>query len=163
MNYFAYGSNLSSRRIKYRIQKAEFVCSAVLPNYELSFSKTSIDGSGKCTVHSSENKSVHGVVYSIDPESESTLDYYEELGFGYSKHEMNLQNGDGEISAFFYIAQERYVDRNLNPYHWYKKFVISGAKEHSLPSNYIEWLSSFASKDDGNSERVEKNHRILNG
>ena len=37
-----------------------------------------------------------------------------------------------------YIADATAIDDNLQPYSWYKDFVLAGAEEHQLPSEYVE-------------------------
>lgn len=46
--YFAYGSNMSSVRLKERAPSSRAVGVAQLPEYVLKFHKRSKDGSGKC-------------------------------------------------------------------------------------------------------------------
>lgn len=46
--YFAYGSNMSSARLRARVPSCRPIGIAFLPGHELRFHKRSKDGSGKC-------------------------------------------------------------------------------------------------------------------
>jgi hypothetical protein len=37
-----------------------------------------------------------------------------------------------------YIADASFIDDSLQPYSWYKDFVLAGAEEHGLPAEYVE-------------------------
>ena len=65
------------------------------------------------------------------------------------------------INAWFYVAIDTSPD--LTPYHWYKAFVVEGAREHALPADYIAALEAVASMPDDDEERAALNARILAG
>ena len=65
------------------------------------------------------------------------------------------------FEAFTYIAQDGYIEDNLKPFKWYLDFVIEGAKEHSLPKEYILKLEEQNFKEDLNIERRNQNGKIL--
>ena len=48
-NYFAFGSNMSARRIRHRLGWSPARLPAILPDYILAFNKQSFDG-GKATL-----------------------------------------------------------------------------------------------------------------
>ena len=139
--YFAYGSNMSTARMRYRAPSSRFVCIAQLPKYRLRFHKRSKDGSGKCNAiyTGAPADSVFGVVYEIPLNEKAALDRAEGLGRGYNEQRLSVFSSDQrELQVFAYIADMEAIDDDLKPYFWYKDFVLTGAEEHRLPSAYIE-------------------------
>jgi hypothetical protein len=65
--YFAYGSNMSTPRLRYRVPGCRFAFVARLPNYKLCFHKRSKDGSAKCNAFRTAEPTdvVIGAVYEI--------------------------------------------------------------------------------------------------
>ena len=61
--YFAYGSNMSSRRLKNRVESANVISTGILEKYKLKFHKISEDGSGKCDAFFTDN---HDYITFID-------------------------------------------------------------------------------------------------
>ena len=66
--YFAYGSNMSSERLRARTPSATSLGRARLPGYTLRWHKLGRDGSGKCDIEPSNapRAAVWGVLYEID-------------------------------------------------------------------------------------------------
>lgn len=65
--YFAYGSNMSERRLKKRVCSAKVIGTGILDNHCLTFHKLSRkDGSGKCTIEYSESDKVYGVLFKVN-------------------------------------------------------------------------------------------------
>ncbi|MFC1743342.1 gamma-glutamylcyclotransferase family protein [Candidatus Riflebacteria bacterium] len=158
MKYFAYGSNLPLKRLQHpsRAPSARKITNAVLKGYILKFHKISKDGSGKCDIHKTENDSdvVHGVVFEIDESDKRGLNRAEGLGYGYEQKTVRVFAGDKEIEAITYYATN--IDSSFKPYHWYKNYVVAGAKENGLPADYIKMLESVESIEDPDSERRAK-------
>ena len=72
--YFAYGSNMSLRRLQARVSSAQSLGLGTLHNHAHAFHKIGTDGSGKCDIVSAENATVYGVLFDM-PEAElATLD-----------------------------------------------------------------------------------------
>jgi hypothetical protein len=139
--YFAYGSNMDSARLRYRVPSCRFRCIARLQKFQLRFHKRGNDGSGKCNVFFTgmPADNVFGVVYEIPLKEKAALDRAEGLGRGYNEQSLSvLSPDDKELQVRTYIADPRMIDENLKPYSWYKDFVLRGAVEHRLPSEYIE-------------------------
>jgi len=133
MLYFAYGSNMSIKRMQKRVPSAVVRCTGFVTGYVLKFNKISVDGSGKDNIESTgdENDVVYGIVYELDPSEKHLLDKAEGLGKGYDVDTVKVSTEFGEISATTYLATNK--DNALKPYHWYKAIVVSGAKENNLP------------------------------
>ncbi len=161
--YFAYGSNMLSRRLKAdkRTPSAKVIDVGYLIGHRLTFYKLSQDGSGKCDAELTNRKSdrVYGVIFQIDCNEKSALDGAEGLGYGYDSKNLNVILSSEIVIAKAYIATTK--EKSLLPYHWYKALVVSGAIEHSLPNYYIEWIRSFNSKEDHNMERRAENEELL--
>src|SRR2546426_5243143 len=109
MLYFAYGSNMSTDRLKSRgVSSAKFFRVAELANHALRFHKRSVkDGSGKANAYFTGNPSdtVRGVIFEIDRAEKTLLDRAEGIGHGYTDTEITVidLNGKGHRS-FLYVA-----------------------------------------------------------
>jgi len=160
---FAYGSNMRSSRLKARTPSATPLGAGKLKGHALRWHKTGNDGSGKCDVEHTgrDDDAVWGVLYTLDAAEKQDLDKAEALGIGYTEQCATIQIGDETINAWFYVAIDTSPD--LTPYHWYKAFVVEGAREHALPADYIAALEAVASMPDDDEERAALNARILAG
>ena len=154
--YFAYGSNMSERRLKKRVPSAKVIGTGVLHNHCLTFHKLSKDKygnvSGKCTIECSESDKVYGVLFKIKKSEEWKLDKKEGFPKHYAKLCVQIEMCDSKCGkkelAQTYIAEPNYICRTVKPYTWYKKHVLVGAKEANLPPYYIDCLEKVpACKD----------------
>lgn len=155
IHYFAYGSNLSTHRLLQRVPQAQLHDVAILRQHRLCFHKNDKGQSGKCDIQltGDHNDIVYGVVYLISQDDKETLDYYEGHGFGYLSKTIKITTLDGEnINALTYYAID--IDIIQQPYHWYKEHVLRGAREHSLPAEYIAMIEAQESIADFDKERV---------
>jgi hypothetical protein len=163
MLYFAYGSNMLSKRLRApeRAPSAVFVGIGFVCGYRLTFDKVSSDGSGKCDIEAKDNSEykVYGVLFEIIGSEKTQLDRAEGLGEGYREERIEVITLSGPCDAFTYVAAKK--EPALLPYHWYKALVIAGATEHNLPQPYIEWLRTLDSKPDANIKRGIKNESLL--
>ena len=159
--YFAYGSNMSVRRLRGRVSSAKPLAMGWLPEHRLKFRKKSQDGSGKCDIVPFGAHKVFGVLFEIDSSQEGALDQFEGLDHGYLKKECKVQVDEGRhMPAFTYHAAPQHVDKNLKPYTWYLNHVIIGAEEASLPEPYVQEVRATDSIEDTDQER-EKCERKL--
>lgn len=153
-HYFAYGSNLSSLRLLARIRRAEALATARLPAHRLEFHMPSRDGSAKCDAYftGAPEDYVWGVIYRIDPDEREILDGYEGRGDCYDVKRVELATDQGQlVEAFTYYALR--TDAQVPPYCWYREHVLSGAREHRLPLDYIARLEATAYRADRDSQR----------
>lgn len=150
---FAYGSNMCSARFRdYGVVPEAPGQAALLHGYRLEFNKKSIDGSGKANVEPHIGEQVWGVMYLIPDEHLRDLDSGE--GSGYRRERLQVQKIDGTITeAWTYLARKPDADSGLCPYSWYKQFLISGAREHALPLQYVEKLELIRADQDPNQKR----------
>jgi gamma-glutamylcyclotransferase len=151
---FAYGSNMSTVRLRERCPSAMPLGVAQLNGYELRWHKKSKDGSGKCDIVPSPEAHVLGVLYEIADAEKEALDKAEGLGHGYKEIEIQVLCDGRQLIAKAYQATE--VDYVLTPYSWYRALVLAGAKEHHLPEGYIARLAAVSAQEDPDRERHNK-------
>ncbi|TYL84415.1 gamma-glutamylcyclotransferase [Bradyrhizobium cytisi] len=162
--YFAYGSNMSTDRLRKRMPSCKPLGIAALPNHALRFHKRSKDKSGKCNAFPSGNdNSVIGVLFAFDPAERAKLDEAEGVGSGYEHAMVTVINEKGRRrKVLTYLATSDYIDESLKPYSWYKDFVLAGGKEHGLPPEYIaEYIQSVEAIEDPNKTRDKKQRATL--
>lgn len=163
---FAYGSNLSRERLRRRAPSARFLGSARLRGYELRFHKRGADGSGKADVFRTDRPEdvVWGALFEIDGRHKDDLDRYEDLGRSYREARLPVRTpDDGVVRAFTYLALPSAIEPGLKPFAWYRAFLVRGARERGLPTEWIEALESVEVKQDPDAERARRNRRILEG
>ena len=161
MLHFAYGSNMSVKRMKKRVRGAKPLGTASLSEHQLKFHKVGGDESAKCDAfYTGEAEDVvYGVLYELNEEDKETLDRAEGLGRGYEIKEVTVVDSQGkEIQAFTYYATK--IDETLFPYHWYKNHVVRGAEEAGLPQKYLTKLFRIVSREDPDAQRTYTENNI---
>lgn len=151
--YFAYGSNMSTARLRERVPSCKPLGVATLPGHALRFHKRSVDGSGKCNAFATDSEdSVTGVLFRFDLGERAALDKAEGVGNGYEHATVTVINEKGHRrKVLTYLATPDYIDDSLKPFDWYKDFVLAGGREHGLPSEYIaEYIESIEAVEDHN-------------
>ena len=170
MLYFAYGSNLLTRRLLARAPSARKHGVAVLRGYGLRFHKRARDASAKCNTVPTGNADdvVHGALFEIDSGDWDSLDRAEGRGAGYEREVLQVEPaGDRSpehaalVAAQIYLARPEYVDATLLPYGWYRDLVVAGAREHSLPADYIARLEGQPVMQDPDAEREARERGFL--
>ena len=145
---FAFGSNMCSGRFRaYGVSPEGAGRPAMLPGHRLLFNKKSTDDkSGKANVAAHAGSDVWGVLYTIP---DTDLDKLDRGEGGYKRVRLTVRppNG-GNIDAWVYVAKKPTDDPELRPYTWYKRFLIEGAREHSLPDDYIAELERIDALQD---------------
>lgn len=157
--YFAYGSNMSTRRLVARVPSAKVISVAVLRGYRLEFHKLGKDDSAKCDVACTGDSTdvVYGVVFAISLSEKRELDGIEGLGKGYAEKDVIVVSESGKtLEAVTYYATN--IDVSLKPRDWYVEHVLRGAREHRLPVEYIKRIESIESIPDP--ENYEKEMAI---
>lgn len=154
MFYFAYGSNMSSARLKARVALVRVISVATLPGHALRFHKTGQDGSAKCDAFATANANdaVIGVLFELDSVHKATLDRYEGLGAGYDDKRVVVRTPDGELHAAVTYAATQ-IDTTLTPYDWYVAHVLRGAREHGLPADYLARIAAVTTRADADRAR----------
>ncbi len=158
---FAYGSNMLTARLRQRVRSATPIRIGRLFGHALKWHKKSSDGSGKCNAESTGRNEdvVWGVLFEIELSEKPALDRAEGLGNGYIERQVEITTDRGNVTATAYIATTK--DSSLRPYHWYKAFVVAGAKEHELPQDYLRALKNSLSIPDPDHGRAAENERLL--
>ena len=145
---------MSSRRLRARTPSARFVTVATLSHHELRFHKRSHDGSSKCDAFKTGDSThgIIGVIFDIADHEMQILDRFEGLGRGYEKKTVSITDHAADnIEACTYYATD--IDTSLRPYRWYWHHVLTGAREHALPEDYISHIERTISTDDPDIER----------
>lgn len=158
---FAYGSNMSTARLRERCPSATPVGVAELKGYELRWHKRSKDGSGKCDIvpTATPEARVLGVLYRIAESEKGNLDQAEGLGQGYAEMDIEVLCDSKPFAAKAYQATD--IDRSLTPFSWYRALVVAGAREHRIPEDYIALLEAVAAQEDPDRVRHNKNMRLI--
>ncbi len=140
--YFAYGSNMLTARLRARTPSATPVGTGYVEGRRL------------------------------EPRAEeAALDRAEGVGAGYKKDTVLVISNETEgpfalqfdtvVDAATYVATD--LRTGLQPYRWYKAFVVAGAVEHDLPMPYVEWLRTAGTTDDPDASRCAQNEAVLFG
>lgn len=155
--YFAYGSNMLTQRLQARCPSARPCGTASVGGYRLSFDKLGEDASGKARLMPAGRSSrVHGVLFEVDEADRLALDDAEGLGLHYTYHPdfALVRSEDGaEITAGTYLAVPATCRPDAVPFGWYHALVISGARQHGLPQNYIAGIAAVAHRPDPQPDR----------
>lgn len=142
--YFAYGSNMKENRLCKRIPSAKLVGRGRILDKKLVCNKRSKDSSGKANLEDSPRGAVWGVLYEMDSSDLNRLDEVEE---GYQRTTMNVQTDEDK-----FVVAEVYISTELTlkaiPFSWYKELLVSGAQEHQLPEDYVDFLKKLPFKHD---------------
>lgn len=132
---------------------------AVLRGYRLCFNKRSTqDCSGKANVEPHEGTDVWGVLYEIPEHELPTLVGGEG---GYTPRCIPVEISPGvSIDAWVFFAANPETSV-LHPYSWYLRFLIEGAIEHHLNSEYIVRLRAFHATEDPDPDRDRSKRTLL--
>src|SRR6266436_5956917 len=163
MLYFAYGSNMCAGRLRGRVPSATFERIAKLVGHSFQFHKRSTDGSGKGDAFESGNPldNVWGVIFDIDDRQKPTLDEAEGRGAGYEEKTASVfDKGGQEHRVTLYFAVGNSIDNRLRPYSWYKRFVVDGARQHTLPNEYLDVIAAMPDMEDPHQGRDRRNRAI---
>ena len=162
--YFAYGSNMSTGRLRARVPSARPVFVTQLRGHTLKFHKRSeMDGSAKADAeHTGQDADVvWGVVFELEADQKPDLDAAEGLHHGYEEKQISLKDCAGQIyQAWVYFASGSHKSATLKPFSWYLRFVVEGAKRHGLPHEYVELLERVESIEDRDLKRDARERGI---
>jgi hypothetical protein len=137
--YFAYGSNMSSLRLRERLPTARSLGAARLPGWRLAPNKPGKDGSGKANLVADPGAAVWGVLYELIAADWPTLDRFEP---GYTRLPQPIEDGRSRLQrAQVYVFTQHGPD--LAMHHWYREHLLQGAREHALPTDYITALETL--------------------
>ena len=149
LHYFAYGSNMSKKRLKERKIIATNPRPAHLSGYRLEFNKVA-----KCSARVAyanividANSLVEGILYDIDETNLEKLDHFEGCKSGdYKRSKVNVRLSDNQqIIAETYIACLEKLKEGLKPCKEYMCFLFDG-KDYLSP-NYLRKLEAVETVD----------------
>ncbi|XP_014256600.1 gamma-glutamylcyclotransferase-like isoform X2 [Cimex lectularius] len=147
--YFAYGSNLSEKRIHINNPTAKRVSSGMLNDYRLDFNYFSKRwGGNAATIVPEKLSSVWGAIWEIDKCNEADLDRQEGVGNNiYRTLQVDVVDSAGKTqNCRTYMLCQLPPNANIAerpPSKIYLDTIISGAKETGLPEDYIKKLESI--------------------
>ncbi|MBC8259989.1 MAG: gamma-glutamylcyclotransferase [SAR324 cluster bacterium] len=140
-HYFAYGSNMSARRIRHRLGWAPSRIATILPDYLLAFDKQSNDG-GKANIQCSTGNQVEGVLYFVKEQDLLILDGFEGVAEReYERQEIEVLDRAGHLMpAVAYVALN--TGKETRPTREYLNYLLEG--EHLLSPDYVSSLEEIA-------------------
>jgi gamma-glutamylcyclotransferase len=144
--YFAYGSNMSLKRLEERIGKVSHCGTASLKNYYFSFNKKGSDGTGKANIVPDSSSCVEGVVYKLSTQQMNRLDHCEGVPKHYKRETVSILSSTGQpIQATTYVAQKALISlQPLRPSPDYLNHILSGARENHLSSRSLKQIQNAA-------------------
>ena len=131
--YFAYGSNINLNQMAYRCPAAEVVGPVTLKDYELLFRR-----GGFATIAPKEGETVTGLLWSITPGCEQSLDRYEGYPRFYDKRMVTVRDSEGRsLSVMVYIMDERFREPML-PSDSYYHGILEGYRQNGMPTEPLK-------------------------
>lgn len=144
MLYFAYGSNMDWSRMRERCPSAQFLFAAILPGYELQFTRTSRKvHCGTADIVPAAGAMVWGVVYHLAEKDRQRLDDKEGVGIGAYRPQNIAVNVEGDpdrkLEVFTYVVCSKELPRP-KPSRTYLQHLLDGAEKWQLPDAYVKTL-----------------------
>ncbi|XP_012533929.1 gamma-glutamylcyclotransferase-like isoform X2 [Monomorium pharaonis] len=152
--YFAYGSNLFTKRIRLDNPTAVMKHIGYIKNFRLDFNRYSKRWRGtSATIVETENSVVWGVVWELHKCNLATLDCQESVQDNiYRAMSVNVETPDGRTlncrvyqqcnNPKEYIKPEDFpIDKRPSPL--YLNMILRGAEENNLPFEYIKFLKTI--------------------
>ena len=136
--YFAYGSNLASRRMGERVPGARPRGRARLEGWRLVADKPGRDGTAKLNLVREIGAHVWGGVWALRVQDLLVLDRFEG---GYERLAVSVSHDAGAVAATTYVSTLHGAQPGLE--RGYKGFVLEGAREHGLPPEWVALLESL--------------------
>ena len=137
--YFAYGSNMSSTRLRDRIPSARAVGVAHFAGHALVCNKRGKDGSGKANLVERVDASAWGVVFEVGAGDWPALDRFE-WGYERASCEVVIERSAVVVQTYHALTPE---PESIAPFDWYRDHCLLGAREHALPSEVVDEIASW--------------------
>src|SRR5262245_33736739 len=131
---------IASKRLNSRIMSAKFVGIAYISDKKVAFNKYSQDGSGKANLCDCPRSVTWGTLYEVDTTDLKNLDRAEG---GYKRTAIQVTRPDGQATDALSYISTRVITKSV-ACHWYKELIISGAREHGVPNEYIVKIGSLS-------------------
>jgi len=144
--YFAYGSNLFIDQKEERTGRIRQAMRCRLQGFRFAFNKRGNGGQIYANIVPDDAAEVWGVNYLCDPLAIQEMDGWEGVSSGhYERIPVTVEKESGEkVEAITYVAGEDFVCDPGNPSVEYLGKIISGARHHSLPEEYVGEIESLA-------------------
>lgn len=145
--YFAYGSNMwidqKVKRTGAIRQGAERPRIGTLKDWRPAFNKRSSSGAVVANIIESPGDEVMGVVYRWDQQSRDTM--RDEFEIGYEEKWLEVTTNLGEtLKTLTFVALPSSVCDEGSPSAAYLAKIVDGARQHSLPEEYIQRIEQLA-------------------
>jgi gamma-glutamylcyclotransferase (GGCT)/AIG2-like uncharacterized protein YtfP len=144
--YFAYGSNMFIDQKEGRTGRIRQAIRCRLMGFRFAFNKR---GSGRqvyANIAPDDAAEVWGVIYLCNLKAIQEMDRYEGVAGGnYERILVTVEKESGEkVEAITYVAGGAFVCNPGNPSVEYLERIVSGARHHSLPDQYVRMIKSLA-------------------
>jgi len=136
--YFAYGANIIAADMARRCPAAREIGTAVLPGWRFAVGRR-----GYATIVPDPGAHVAGVLWSLTPGCERTLDEFEEIAGGLFRREGIVVAGEPTL---VYLAADATPGR---PRAGYLEPVIAAAVARGFPADYLEAMRGWLSRASG--------------
>jgi cation transport regulator ChaC len=144
--YFAYGSNLNVDQKERRTGTIRHAKPCRLPGYRLAFNKRGSSGERFANIVPYADREVWGVAYLCSPAALQQMDCSEGVPGGhYVRVAIRvLTRANEALDAVTYIAGAEYHCEEGRPSDSYLQRILSGARQHALPEEYIQSIENLA-------------------
>lgn len=122
--YLAYGANINIEGMRYRCPDAVPVKTIMLREWQLEFFN-------HATIRQTKNAVVPGVIWSLTPRCETSLDIFEGYPYYYNKRTW-IQD---ELQFFFYVMNNEKLG---TPSSGYVNNIREGYQQWGLPETYLD-------------------------
>ena len=135
--YFAYGADMYLPHLQQRANSARPLTAISVRGFVMKFNKAGVDGSAKCNMVQTgkDEDVVAGVVFEMTVDDLAKLDDAEK---GYERRGLTLNGPNGPVALLTHAATEEDTAEGIQPFSWYKNYVLEGAKLFKLPQAYID-------------------------
>ena len=141
--YFAYGSNMSRKRIEDRVGKVKDLGVAHIEDYVLTADVLESKGRwGYANCKKEEGKVLYGVVYKLTLKQIRLLDFYEGSPIFYTRR--LLKDNKGRFVDIYIDTSSRVQPKDAPLEVNYKNYLLKGATEHKFPLVAIVEIEKFA-------------------
>lgn len=144
--YIAYGSNMSSQRLSYRVGKIMAVRRGELVGYRLVFNKIGDDDEVKANLNYVGNDGMCPIVaYALTSEQINKLDRCEGTPRHYIRLGMPFTTDAGDSClGYIYLAHLKKLTEEGQPTKPYLQYIIDGYEEHGFDTSKLTKYSTTA-------------------
>ena len=125
------------KRVEDRVGPVADLGKVSLSGHRLVFDTASSSGSGKANLVADASSNVWGVVYELNPKQIEALDAEEKK---YSRFTTRGILNGSDVEFMIYLGKPEAKREGLKPTKKYLDYIVGGAIEHGLPSDYIQFL-----------------------